>query len=186
MAEHKNELGDRCAQIRQEIARTRLRIDGRLDVLEARLAPREVALDAWAAARKRSSNGASRAWETVRSHPLPATAIAAGIGWLVSELRSRGRDGRGAAGFSVPSARIPSTPRRIERPIAIGLAALAAGLVAGLSAPSTRWEDEWVGETHDRFLKAAQSAARDVLDEGRRMAEAAVDAARSEAEHSLR
>ena len=39
-----------------------------------------------------------------------------------------------------------------ERPLAAGAATLALGLLAGLAAPSTRQEDEWLGEKRDELL----------------------------------
>ena len=43
-----------------------------------------------------------------------------------------------------------------QKPFAIGMAALAAGVAAGLTVPSSRKEKELMGETRDRLLDQAQ------------------------------
>jgi hypothetical protein len=69
-----------------------------------------------------------------------------------------------------------------QRPFAIGAAALAAGVAAGLSVASTRREQELMGETRDRLLDQARGLTRDAVDKARRVARAAGEVARSEAE----
>jgi ElaB/YqjD/DUF883 family membrane-anchored ribosome-binding protein len=53
-----------------------------------------------------------------------------------------------------------------ENPLAVGAAALAAGLALGFSTPRTRFEDEHIGPTRDalveRTSEAAEDAAQDV------------------------
>ena len=62
-----------------------------------------------------------------------------------------------------------------ERPLAIGLASLAVGVLAGVAFPGTRREDELLGETRDDLLAGAREAGRDALDKSK---EVARDAAR--------
>ena len=50
-----------------------------------------------------------------------------------------------------------------ENPMALGAMALAVGAAIGLSAPSTRREDEWMGETRDHLVNQAQSQARETM-----------------------
>jgi hypothetical protein len=69
-----------------------------------------------------------------------------------------------------------------ERPLALGLASLAVGAVAGWLLPPTRREDAWVGGTRDRWIESARERGREAVDKGRRMAEAAAGAAKSEAD----
>jgi ElaB/YqjD/DUF883 family membrane-anchored ribosome-binding protein len=259
MAQLKNELGGRCAQIRHEIDRTRLGIDRKLDALEARLTPREMAFDAWTVLRDGSVAGASKVWRAAQEHPLPATMIAAGIGWLIAESQSGGSRGRAvseaASGASRVAGRIQDrvagTAERFgeaasataaqvgekfsdtaasvrdqashlreqaaqiadsareraahlaeqtrergrqasdsfwrfvdDQPLAVGLAVLAAGVAAGLAIPATRREDELMGDTRDQLLDQAQQAGREALEKGKRVAEKAVDAAKTAAERA--
>jgi hypothetical protein len=90
MAEVTDPLSGETARLHDDIDRMRLSLDQKLDALEERLAPRELAQDAWDAVRQRSSVGAERAWRAARAYPLPAATILAGIGWLLYSRRSHG------------------------------------------------------------------------------------------------
>ncbi len=69
-----------------------------------------------------------------------------------------------------------------ERPLVVGAATLAVGLLAGLAIPSTEAEDEFMGETRDQLLDRAQEGAREVLDKGKHVADSAVDTLKRTAE----
>lgn len=69
-----------------------------------------------------------------------------------------------------------------ERPLAIGVAALALGVVAGLMAPSTRKENELMGETRDRLMERAREVGEEALEKGKQVAHVAVDTLKEEAE----
>ncbi len=69
-----------------------------------------------------------------------------------------------------------------ERPLAIGAAALALGVVAGLLVPSTRKEDELMGETRDQLMDRARELGEEALDKGKQVASVAVDTLKEEAE----
>jgi ElaB/YqjD/DUF883 family membrane-anchored ribosome-binding protein len=69
-----------------------------------------------------------------------------------------------------------------ERPLVVGAATLAIGLLAGLSIPSTDVEDELMGETRDQLLDTAKETGREMLDKGKTVAGAAVDAVKHAAE----
>jgi len=69
-----------------------------------------------------------------------------------------------------------------ERPLMVGAATLAVGLLAGLAIPRTDTEDELMGETRDQLLDSAKETGREVLEKGRQVANAAVDAVKQAAE----
>ncbi len=69
-----------------------------------------------------------------------------------------------------------------ERPLAIGAAVMALGVVAGLLVPSTRKEDELMGETRDQLLDKARELGGEALDKGKQVASVAVDTLKDEAE----
>ena len=69
-----------------------------------------------------------------------------------------------------------------ERPLALGAAAIALGVVAGLMIPSTRKEDELMGETRDRLVERAKEVGEDALEKGKQVAHVAVDTLKEEAE----
>ena len=69
-----------------------------------------------------------------------------------------------------------------ERPLALGAAAIALGVVAGLMIPSTRKEDELMGETRDRLMDRAKEVGGEALEKGKQVASVAVDTLKEEAE----
>lgn len=69
-----------------------------------------------------------------------------------------------------------------QKPFAIGLCVLAAGVAAGLAVPSTRKEQELMGETRDRLLDQAKDLGREAVDKGKQVARATTDAVKTEVE----
>lgn len=69
-----------------------------------------------------------------------------------------------------------------ERPLALGAAAIALGVVAGLMIPSTRKEDKLMGETRDRLMDRAKEVGGEALEKGKQVATVAVDTLKEEAE----
>jgi hypothetical protein len=62
-----------------------------------------------------------------------------------------------------------------SNPLVMGAATLALGLIAGLSIPSTRKEDELMGETRDRLMEDVKERGQEVLEKGKQVANVAVD-----------
>ena len=52
-----------------------------------------------------------------------------------------------------------------ENPMALGIAAVAAGALVGLTLPTTRLEGEYMGEARDRLVDQAKSVAQDAADQ---------------------
>jgi hypothetical protein len=50
-----------------------------------------------------------------------------------------------------------------ENPLPVGAIALALGVAAGLAIPSTRIEDEWVGEFRDKAIDEVEGLAEQAL-----------------------
>jgi hypothetical protein len=69
-----------------------------------------------------------------------------------------------------------------EQPLAVGLGVLALGVIAGLSLPTPQRVNRIAGPTADRLRQKARETGRDYVERGRRVARAAADAAKSEAE----
>ena len=57
-----------------------------------------------------------------------------------------------------------------EYPLAVALATLAAGVVAGLAIPATRTEDEYFGDRADEVKGAASTAGREAWQRGKEVA----------------
>jgi ElaB/YqjD/DUF883 family membrane-anchored ribosome-binding protein len=51
-----------------------------------------------------------------------------------------------------------------ENPLAVGAAAVAVGAAVGLALPSTRIEQEYMGEASEKIVDKAQQVARDAMD----------------------
>lgn len=58
-----------------------------------------------------------------------------------------------------------------ETPVWYGAVALAVGAVAGLLLPSTKIEDEWLGETRDRFVSEAEGMAEEAAQRAKQVVE---------------
>jgi hypothetical protein len=86
----------------------------------------------------------------------------------------------GTASKAVPSGekvgRVKDTAERNPLGLAIGAAAL--GFVAGLLIPSTRVENERMGEMSDRVVDAAKETASDAVERGKQVAEEAAETAK--------
>ncbi len=64
-----------------------------------------------------------------------------------------------------------------QHPLAVGALAFAAGVAIAATLPSTRIEDEWVGDTRDDLWKQAEAAGRDMFDRAQDVAKTAADVA---------
>ncbi|HKH44280.1 MAG TPA: DUF3618 domain-containing protein [Thermoanaerobaculia bacterium] len=302
MAESKDALTEAgrqpsSAELRSEIERTRAEMDSTFDALERKMTPGQILEEAWHLTRGGTSAGASKIWQIAREHPLPATVIGLGLGWLLVESsRGDGRSSRttrvggrkfsgrtslydSSAGYgaypddyntdyqeswesegSGVSGRVSSAAGSVkdaavhakdsltdaastaghkvadvagtvkerasdlghrtrekaselggltrekaselgyqtrnqarraqtgfwqmmeENPLAVGVATLTLGLLGGLALPSTRKEDELLGETRDRLVDRIEEVGREALDKGKQVAGTAVDTLKEEAE----
>jgi hypothetical protein len=86
----------------------------------------------------------------------------------------------GTASKAVPSGetvgRVKDTAAR--NPLGLVVGAVALGFVAGLLIPSTRVENERMGEMSDRVVDAAKETASDAVERGKQVAEEAAETAK--------
>jgi len=66
-------------------------------------------------------------------------------------------------------------------PLHVGLGFLAAGVLLGLALPTSRKEDEWVGQAADRVKGRAKATGQDLLNRGKVVATAATEAVKKTA-----
>lgn len=104
------------------------------------------------------------------------------VGAIAGKVRRRASDLGHRTGESVKRAGSGFWDTVERRPIAAGLATLAAGLLVGLLVPSTRREDEWMGATRDELLRGAREAGKQTLDKTKQVARTAADAAQQAAQ----
>jgi hypothetical protein len=182
-----------------------------------------------------AADAGARAVDSVRSHPVPALMIGAGVAWLIVESVNRrtrildraaenlgraagqmsesigeaakaGTDSvrqsagelgeyfrtgasaasgalrggasaigeRAKAGYEYSRETLAQTWER--HPLSVGLAAVAAGVAAGLLLPGTRPEDKFMGKTSDKVARLARTAGEDLLERGKKVVTAAADA----------
>ena len=115
------------------------------------------------------------------------TDVSARVGDYVDEKKQAVKDKvtgareavTGTASRAVPSGervgRVKDTAER--NPMGLAVGAAAVGFVAGLMIPSTRVENERMGEMSDRLVEAAKETAGEAVDRGKQVAQDAVQTA---------
>jgi len=73
-----------------------------------------------------------------------------------------------------------------ENPLGLAIGGAAVGFLAGLLLPSTRVEDEKLGEVSDQVLDRVKETGQDAIERGKQVAGEAVDSARETAKESGR
>lgn len=128
--------------------------------------------DKAAAAGDQIKDGLAHAGEAAREK---ASALRARAG----EMAARAKAGTREA-YDRTRQRVVTTADR--HPLEVGLVALAAGLIAGLLLPTPNAVNRTVGPVADRLRDRTREAGSEMLQKGRRVADAAISAVKSEAE----
>jgi ElaB/YqjD/DUF883 family membrane-anchored ribosome-binding protein len=71
-----------------------------------------------------------------------------------------------------------------ENPIGLALAGVAVGFVAGMLVPSTRVEDEKIGDLSDQVMDKVKETGGEALDRGKQVAQEAAQSAKETAQES--
>ena len=71
-----------------------------------------------------------------------------------------------------------------ENPLGLAIGAVAAGFIAGMLIPSTRVEDEKMGEMSDQVMDQVKQTGQEALDRGKQVAQEAASAAKETAQES--
>lgn len=71
-----------------------------------------------------------------------------------------------------------------ENPLGLLIGGAAVGFLVGLIVPSTRVEDEKIGETADQMKDAVKESGQEVFDRGKQVAQEAIDSATGTAKGS--
>lgn len=64
-----------------------------------------------------------------------------------------------------------------ERPLTVGIGALAAGVLAGLLIPRTEKENRLMGQQSEKFMQRSREMGEDLMERGKHVAEEAIEAA---------
>ncbi len=98
------------------------------------------------------------------------------------ETASRFQAGAGRMRQAAANARDETAARYQEHPLTLGALAAAAGLAVGLLAPSSRAENELLGEAGHKARQRLGAAGEKLTEKGKEVGQAAAEAAESEAE----
>ena len=136
------------------------------------------------------SGAADSAKDAVSHAAHSARDAVSGAAHSVRDAASAARDKVGSAASSARyqakrktrQARTGFWQQMEANPIALGAATLALGVIAGLSIPSTRKEDELLGETRDRLVEDVKERGQEVLEKGKQVAYVAVDTVKQAAQ----
>jgi len=71
-----------------------------------------------------------------------------------------------------------------ENPLGLAIGSLAVGFLAGMLIPSTRVEDEKLGEVSDQVLEKAKQTGQEALEHGKQVAQETVETAKETAKQS--
>jgi len=71
-----------------------------------------------------------------------------------------------------------------ENPLGLAIGAVAAGFIAGMLIPSTRVEDEKIGDTADQVKDQIKETAAEAVDRGKQVAQDAAQSAQETAKQS--
>jgi Protein of unknown function (DUF3618) len=142
--------------------------------------------------------GSSYAAESHRAYAAGAAGGAGGPGigerarGAVGQVGDQGRqlwesagDYAGSAGSQLGHARDRFGQLMEEYPLAVGALGFLAGAVVAASLPSTRWEDENLGETRDDLWRQAEEAGREAVGRAQEVASTAAEAASEAAKDAI-
>jgi gas vesicle protein len=145
-------MGQDPSDIRAEIERTRARVGDEVDALSYKT-------DVPA----RAADYVDDKKETVKQRIVGAKDAVTGTA-------SRAAPSRQQVG------RVKDTAER--NPLGLGFGAAAVGFVVGLLIPSTRVEDERMGEMSDRVVDAAKETTGEAVERGKQVAQQAAETAK--------
>jgi hypothetical protein len=120
------------------------------------------------------------------------TDVPARVGDLVDEKKQAVKDKvtgmkdaiTGTTSDAMPSGeQIGRLKDAAERnPLGLAIGGVAVGFIAGLLLPSTRVEDQQMGELSDKMIEAAKETASEALESGEQVAQDAADNAKAQGE----
>jgi gas vesicle protein len=162
-------MGQDPSEIRQDIEQTRAEMGDTIEALAYKT-------DVKTRAKESVSNKVQSAKDSVSSKVESVKSKAGLASSKVGDAAPSGQDvkqgARKAAGIAQ------------ENPLGLALGAVAVGFVAGLAAPSTRVEDERIGQVADQVKEKARETGEEALQRGKQVAQEAAQSAKDTAQQS--
>lgn len=166
-------MGENPSVIRAELEQTRQRVGDEIDALSYRTDVKARAGD-YVEDRK----------DSVKSKLSSAKEAVMGVGGGMKEQAGAVGSSAGSAldtvGSAVPDREAVARRARGLRataehnPVGLAIGGLAVGFVIGTLLPSTRVENEHMGEMSDRLIDAARDTAQEAVERGKQVAQEAV------------
>lgn len=201
-----NPRGRSPEEIQRGIRETRMQLDNTLDAIQQRLSPGGIADELVDYVRSSGANEfAHNLNESVKRNPIPVALMGVSLAWLMwsgregqhyeadhigdshamrhrldeasDSAREQAAKVREGTRQGIRQARNSFESLMREQPLLLGALGVAAGAALGAMLPSTRQEDELMGEASEQLGEAAKQQMHLQLRKGKRVAEAASDAA---------
>jgi gas vesicle protein len=166
-------MGEDPRQIRREIEQTRERMTETVDAIgyrtDVKTRTKEAIVDRKDAVVNKASGVVNRVVGAAPDLPSPADVSMPGFVPDGEQVREGARQVKEGAKQAVSVAQ--------ANPIGLGIGAIAVGFLAGLALPSTKTEDERLGELSDELKGQARQVGQDALEHGKQVAQDAAHAA---------
>ena len=149
-------MGEDPDRIRAEIERTREQMEGTVDALGYKA---DVKSRAKESLQETRDSAKESVMGTTRSMKEKLVGAKDSAGEATPDREQVKRQARQAKGLAQ------------ENPVGLALGAVAVGFVAGLLIPSTRVEDEKLGEVSDQVVEKAKETGQEALEHGKQVAQ---------------
>ena len=153
-------MGEDPDRIRAQIEQTRAEMEGTVDALGHKADVKTRAKESLQETRESAKESIVGATGTVREELVGAKdSVADTAGGATPDREQITRQARQAKGLAQ------------ENPVGLALGAVAVGFVAGLLIPSTRVEDDKLGEVSDQVVEKAKETGQEALEHGKQVAQ---------------
>jgi hypothetical protein len=133
-------------------------------------------------AQERASEASGRLGDMAHAAQERASEASAHLGEIAHSARHQVGEAADRIRYQTVRAKETYNYLRTEQPLILGLLGFALGAAFGAGMPPTRQEDELLGETRDEYVQRAKEAGEEFLEQGKRIATAAGEAATEQAE----
>jgi len=153
-------MGEDPDRIRAEIERTRQQMEGTVDALGYKADVKSRAKESLQETRDSAKESVMETTRSVKEKLVGAKdSVADTAGGATPDREQVKRQALQAKGLAQ------------ENPVGLALGAVAGGFVAGLLIPSTRVEDEKLGEASDHVIEKAKETGQEALEHGKQVAQ---------------